>query len=110
MSRLLKIRPSFEYSASASNGGSQRKFDADSGQIYTEMTCRAGPMTADWVWKTKGSSKSVRRFRSAGPGCASLENMAIRSVIANSSSLTAELMQDVPWHIAQKMWQRVKTL
>lgn len=110
MSRRLKIRPSHEYIALDSKKNSKIKFDVDSGQVYTEVTCRAGPMSADWVWKTQESTKGARRFRSIGPGCASLENMAIRSVVANSSSLTAEVMQDIPWLIAQKIWFRIKYL
>ena len=110
MSRRLKIRPSHEYIASDSNKHSKRKFDVDSGQVYSELTCRMRPMSADWVRETQGSTKGVRRFRSIGPGCASLENMAIRSVVANSSSLTPESMQDIPWLIAQKIWLRIKHL
>lgn len=110
MSRRLRIRASSEYDASDTSKDSLKKFDADSGQVYSEVTCRMGPMSADWVWKTKGSTESARRFRSIGPGCASLENMAIRSVVANSSSLTPEAMQDIPWLLAQKIWLRIKHL
>ncbi len=108
MSKRLKIRPSHEYIASDSRKHAKRKFDVDTGQVYTEVTCRVGPMAAHWVRKTRGSTNGARRFRSIGPGCASLEDMAIHSVVANSSSLTAEAMQEIPWFIAQKIWLRIK--
>lgn len=67
-------------------------------------------MSTPWVQETIGCTNDARRFRSIGPGCASLEDMAIRSVVANSSSLTAEAMQEIPWLIAQKIWLELKHL
>ncbi|KAL2045496.1 hypothetical protein N7G274_001924 [Stereocaulon virgatum] len=79
----------------------------DSGQVFTEKTCPAGPMTADWVWKTRGSSRQARFHRSMGPGCSSLFDMAIRSALDNSSDITAESLQGLPWDVAGLLWQRI---
>lgn len=65
-------------------------------------------MTSEWVWKTLGSSQESGRFRSLGPGCASLSNMAIRSVMVNMMSVTVENLQGVPWHVGKKLWDRIR--
>ena len=64
-------------------------------------------MTADWVWKTIGSTREAASFRSIGPGCASLENMAIRSALSNILSITVESLETLPWDLAAKLWQRI---
>ncbi len=110
MPRLLQTRPSFRSLAAGSNRTLEKKFDVESGQVYSETTCIAGPMTADWVWTTKGRAESIRDFRSNGPGCATLEHMAIRAVIAHSSSLSMESLQDIPWLLAVNIWQQTKKL
>lgn len=65
-------------------------------------------MTSEWLWKTLGSSQEPGRFRSLGPGCASLSNMAIRSVMVNMMSVTVENLQGVPWHVGKKLWDRIR--
>ena len=65
-------------------------------------------MTSEWVWKTLGSSQESGRFRSPGPGCASLSNMAIRSVMVNMMSVTVENLQGVPWQVGKKLWDRIQ--
>lgn len=79
----------------------------ESGQVFTETKCYGGPMTADWFWKPKGSSKKARRFRSRGPGCSSLVDVAVRSVLANSYSITPASLEGVPWELASMLWQRI---
>ena len=64
-------------------------------------------MTAEWQWKTLGSIYEVTTFRKLGSGSASLTNIAIRSVVANISSLTPETLNDVPWEIGKQIWQRL---
>ncbi len=66
-------------------------------------------MTSQWVWKTIGSSREAGCFRSLGPGCASLANMAIRSALANFMTLTIESLEGVPWAIGKKIWDGIKT-
>lgn len=85
-----------------------KKFSQESGQVYVESLQRGGPMTSEWVWKTLGSSQESGRFRSLGPGCASLSNMAIRSVMVNMMSVTVENLQGVPWHVGKKLWDRIR--
>lgn len=79
----------------------------DSGQVFTEVTCKGSPMIADWVWKTKGSSREAGRFRSIGPGCASLVNMAIRKVLKHSYDITPDSLRGLPWSIGKVLWQSV---
>lgn len=85
-----------------------KTFSQESGQVYVETHQRGGPMTSEWVWKTLGSSQESGRFRSLGPGCASLSNMAIRSVMVNMMSVTVENLQGVPWQVGKKLWDRIR--
>ena len=64
-------------------------------------------MTADWFWKTKGSPREAGRFKLRCTGCSSLVNMAIRSVLYNSYSITSESLEGVPWELARVLWQRI---
>ena len=82
------------------------KYD-DSGQVFTETICPAGPMTPDWVWKTKGSSRQAGCFRSPGPGCSSLANMAVRSALQYSFDITAESLEGVPPEVASILWRSI---
>ena len=79
----------------------------DSGQVFTEVSSPGGPMTADWAWKTIGSSREARSFRSLGSGCSSLVNMAIRCALLYSYDITAESLVGVPWEVACQVWQRL---
>ena len=106
MSRLLKIRPRYEHVPRPSAGTSQA-FDRDSGLVYTEVIASGGPMTADWVWKTIGSTREAATFRSLGPGCASLENMAIRCALKNILSISVESLETLPWELGERLWQRI---
>ena len=64
-------------------------------------------MTADWLWMTKGNPKYARNPRSRGAGCSSLLNMAIRSVLYNSYSITPESLEGVPWELARVLWKKI---
>lgn len=77
----------------------------ESGQVFTEVSRPGGPMTLDWVWKTQGSSREAARFRSSGPGCASLINMTIRSALIHSINITAESLEGLPWEVANLLWE-----
>lgn len=62
-------------------------------------------MTLDWVWKAQGSSREAARFRSLGPGCSSLVNMAIRSALIHSININAESLEGLPWEVAKLLWE-----
>lgn len=62
-------------------------------------------MTADWLWKTKGHPRKAGNVRSRGTGCSSLVDMAIRSLLYNSCSITSESLEGVPWELASVLWQ-----
>lgn len=75
--------------------------------MYVETITRECPMTAEWAWRTIGSSREARRFRSKGPGCASLTNMAIRCALVNSLNITPESLKTVPWQVGKSIWDRI---
>ena len=79
----------------------------ESGQVFTEVSCPGGPMTLDWEWKTQGSSKEELRSVSSYTGCSSLVNMAVRSALVHSISLTAETLEGLPWEIASRLWEHL---
>ncbi len=64
-------------------------------------------MTADWTWKTLGSSIEYGKYRSLGPGCSSLRDMAIRVALVNSLSITPETLAEVPWSVAKQLWHKI---
>lgn len=66
-------------------------------------------MTADWTWKTTGSLKKYKKYRSLGLRCSSLRNTAIRVAILNSFSITPETLAEVPWEVANHLWHEITT-
>ena len=62
-------------------------------------------MTEEWFWKTNGDFRDIARFKARGPGCASLIDMAIRSVLVNSLNITADSLEGMSWNVAGRLWQ-----
>lgn len=108
MSRLLNIKRRFPQETSRPGNNQKPKFAGDSGLVYTEYTCNGSPMTPDWTWKTRGSSHEHGHFRSLGPGCSSLFNMAARSALLNNFSITPESLETLPWRVGQLLWRRFR--
>ena len=79
-------------------------YDKDSGQVYTETVCKAGPMTADWIWGTRGSTHKYKHYKSRGLGCSPLIQMTIRSFLLHSSTLTSSSLEGLPWELASILW------
>ena len=65
-------------------------------------------MRADWVWWSPGGVEHILDYHHPDLGAASLKSMAIRSVSANASSLTPEVMETVPWVVARDVWKELK--
>ena len=107
MSRLLKTKPKFHQETTQPGRGT-KTFAGDSGLVYTEYTCNASPMTPDWTWKTRGSAHEHGRFRSLGPGCSTLFNMATRSALLHGFSITPESLDTLPWRVGQLLWRRFR--
>lgn len=105
MSRLLKITSRPKFAPDHEHG--TKGFSQESGQVYIETITRECRMTAEWTWRTIGSTRDAKRFRSRGPGCSSLTNMAIRCAVVNSLSITAESLKDVPWLVGKFLWDRI---
>ncbi|KAI9723668.1 MAG: hypothetical protein M1812_000968 [Candelaria pacifica] len=103
MSRLLRIRRPFDPIAAAAEDSTVR-FDEASGQVYTEVTV-GGKIDADWAWRSRGSNRFSEYYHEQGT--ASLEATAMRSVLANIGSITAEALEYVPWHIARNIWAKI---
>ena len=64
-------------------------------------------MTLDWEWKTQGSSREPLRSVSSYTGCSSLVDTAVRSALVHSISITAEILEELPWEVARLLWERL---
>lgn len=83
-------------------------FDTESGQVYTETICKAGPMTPDWTWKTRGSITDLAKHANPGTGCSSLRSMSIRCFLINSWNITAATLESLPLHLVRRIWKAAK--
>ena len=83
-------------------------FDEASGQQYTEVLSRAVSMRADWVWKSTGSVPDPSSYISKGPGCESLLNMTMRTVLKHLSEIHNDTLEPLPWEIGRLIWKRVR--
>lgn len=92
---------------SRSQRSQHSKFDPDSGLAYTEVSYRSGPVRADWVWKPRGMTSEIEMYRSPGPGCSTLRNMAIRKACLCVTDLVPESFEGVDWQIGQQLWNRI---
>ena len=105
-----RFRNSFQvkHPSSSSYETAQCKTGHDeAGQVFTE-TIRAGrSMTAEWKWRTKGSTRIHGRFRSEGPGCSTLIDMAVRSCLMYSYDITSEVLEEVPEYIGRVLWSHI---
>lgn len=84
-----------------------RSFDRQTGQVYTERTCKAASMVPDWYVKTRGSTRPNEHFINPGAGCSSLRAMSIRRVSVNTYHLTADVIGALPVHLAREIWLEI---
>lgn len=85
-------------------------FDGLSGQVYTETIQKERPRgrrRIDHV--TRGSTRYVARYKHEEVGAATLEQMTIRSILLNLPSLTMAALESVPWEVARRVWQQIKS-
>lgn len=85
-------------------------FDQKSGLQYTETVLRAAPMRADWVWKARGCTTEIALFRASGPGCSTLQDMAIRKACLHVVSITPDSLVGLDWQVGKGLWERIVAL
>ena len=84
-----------------------RRFDDASGQIYHETTF-AARSSSDTLWFKRGKAEAVAGRRATSTiGHSRLFELALRSAIVNSSSITADVLDGMPWNIARQIWETV---
>lgn len=84
-------------------------YDQSTGQIYYETSGPVRSMVSTWMSKTRGMPDDPNRYRRRqGPGAAKLYDMAMRSCLWNIGFFSAEVFADVDWHIAQKIYKKLK--
>ncbi|KAL8658957.1 MAG: hypothetical protein Q9226_000695 [Calogaya cf. arnoldii] len=80
-------------------------FDSGTGQVYMERTCKAGSMTSDWTWKSRGSLENLTKWLNHdSPGSSSLRDLSIRKALANIFNLTSDMMETLPLHLTRQLW------
>ncbi|KAL8893051.1 MAG: hypothetical protein Q9215_000056 [Flavoplaca cf. flavocitrina] len=96
--------------AAANSQEAAQGFDSETGQVYVERTCKAGPMTPDWTWKSRGNLDYclTRSHNQAGPGSSSLRETSIRKVLAALYNLTPDLLQTLPLHLVRELWLEIE--
>ena len=82
------------------------KFDHDSGLAYAETIQRGVPMRAEWIWQSRGLEGEAEMYRKA-VGAPSLRDTAIRCVCTNTTSLTAQSLETVPWQVGADLWAQI---
>ncbi|KAL8902228.1 MAG: hypothetical protein Q9192_000103 [Flavoplaca navasiana] len=85
-------------------------FDSETGQVYVETTCKAGSMTPDWTWKSRGNLDCLTRSHNqAGSGSSSLREISIRKVLAALYNLTPDLLETLPLPLVRELWLEIET-
>ena len=93
----------------ASGGNSLTpKYDTDSDQVYheTEVTV-SKRQRSNWIGELQTPSLLKRPAANSEKGARKLFDMAKGSVARNMCSLAAEHFSDVPWSVAEKVWQEI---
>lgn len=102
------VRPTRE--ARESGPAIERKYDAESGQVYSEMEVYVNRrQNSDWIGEPR--TPSLIRKAAASPlngkGARSLADMAKRKTATQFRNLTAEHFSTVPWPVAEKVWKEL---
>ncbi|OAG44123.1 hypothetical protein AYO21_01580 [Fonsecaea monophora] len=87
-----------------------RKFDAESGQVYSEIEVRPNRSKyVDWIGEPK-TPNLVKKPPPNSIGARSLGAMARTKVASQFRNLTPEHFATVPWAIAQKVWEQLLSM
>jgi len=72
-----------------------------------DMACIIGLVRPGWEWKARGRTKDIALYKSPGPGCSTLLDMAIRTACLNINDMTAETLRGVEWQIGKQLWKKL---
>lgn len=84
------------------------QFYDESGQIFTESSCRPAPIGATWTYKTRGSPKEFENFIHSGSGCASLWEIATRTLLLHLDSVDSGVLTGIPAPILERIWKKIQ--
>ncbi|KAF2838511.1 hypothetical protein M501DRAFT_810988 [Patellaria atrata CBS 101060] len=82
--------------------------DSKSGLTYKESQVKVRSMLPDWIDKTTGCNREIKRFRNKGRGVPSLEAMATRCLLLNAKELRLDTFENVPWVLGKKIWEEFR--
>lgn len=89
----------------------RHKYEASTGQVFLETSIPvARRNTSDWIGDYKTSSLVRKSAYRHDHGARSLQDMAKALVARNMRSLTANHLQDVPWDVAESLWEEVVSM
>ncbi|KEF62607.1 uncharacterized protein A1O9_00580 [Exophiala aquamarina CBS 119918] len=90
-------------------GPLRRKYDAESGQVYSEMEIQLGrKQRSNWISDPRTPSLVKKAAMvNVGRGARSLTDTAKNQIASQFRNLTAEHFVNVPWSVAESLWQEV---
>jgi len=86
-----------------------RKFDPESGQVFTEYAVsarQASPL--QWLLQTRPGAEELSARSDKQTGLSPLREICMRTLLHNVSNLEAEALQGVPWELAKRIWERMR--
>lgn len=86
----------------------ERRYDAESGQVYSEMEVHFNRrQNSDWIGEPRTPSLIRRAAPHHGKGARSLVDMAKNKIATQFRNLTEEHFLTVPWSVAEKVWKEL---
>lgn len=83
-----------------------KKFDADSGLVFTEGNVSVSAKTLDWIGALQ-TPGLVKRRQPNAEGAASLLDVAKAVMARNMRSINAEHLQAIPWVVGKQLWDEI---
>jgi hypothetical protein len=86
-------------------------FDVSSGQVFSESSVRVAKQHgSDWIGEYKTPSLLKKAAHHNIHGSRSLQSMAKAQVARNMRSITPEHLRDMPWAVAEKLWEEIVSI
>ncbi|ETI29569.1 hypothetical protein G647_02022 [Cladophialophora carrionii CBS 160.54] len=99
----------YNYASSSSftNQFAEKKFDPESGQVYSEVEVRASRTKhLDWI-REFSTPRAVIKPAPSAKGARSLADVARAKVVTEFSNLAPEHFASIPWTMAENIWEHV---
>lgn len=82
------------------------RYDAESGQQFTETICPA-PKLQKQRWQHKAKGRPFESYTNRS-GPSSLLDIALRCLMHNVSEINEEVLRYVPWNLGKRVWDHMQ--